>query len=302
MAFLNMHSIRYARPVPLAPARQLLRSGHAQAATKTHPQSNPTRKLLLPVTMLALTLALAFPASLQAAPVINNAQIDLSAQTVTISGTGFGTARPRVDLSTTSLTVASFSPTAIKATLPTAVTVGSYALVVTSNSPPVSSGVIDVTVGTAGPIGPQGAPGPAGVPGTTGVVGPQGATGPAGPKGDAGSQGLTGPAGPQGPKGDIGACRLNAPDRTGMFCTQRCHRIARKLFRKMLKEGLLEPLLQQMIAEERKAGEYEYPVRCLIDTPGRILRNSEHVGDTTFNQDLAQRCHDFVKRHGLKRN
>ena len=204
MAFLNMHSIRYARPVPLAPARQLLRSGHAQAATKTHPQSNPTRKLLLPVTMLAF----AFPASLQAAPVINNAQIDLSAQTVTISGTGFGTARPTVNPSTTSLTVASFSPTAIKATLPTAVNVGSYALVVTSNSPPVSSGVIDVTIGTAGPIGPhgpQGAPRSAGVPGTTGAVGPQGATGPAGPKGDAGSQGLTGPAGPQGPKGDIGA-------------------------------------------------------------------------------------------------
>ena len=200
-----MHSIRYARPVPLAP---LLRSGHAQAATKTHPQSNPTRKLLLPVTMLALTLAFAFPASLQAAPVIDNAEIDLSAQTVTISGTGFGTARPTVNLSTTSLTVASFSPTAIKATLPTAVNVGSYALVVTSNSPPVSSGVIDVTIGTAGPIvtqGPQGAPGPAGVPGTTGAVGPQGATGPAGPKGDAGSQGLTGPPGPQGPKGDIGA-------------------------------------------------------------------------------------------------
>jgi hypothetical protein len=47
-------------------------------------------------------------------------------------------------------------------------------------------------------------------------------------------------------------CRLKRPDRTGMFCTQKCHRIARKLFRKMLKEGLLEPLLQQVIAEEMK--------------------------------------------------
>jgi hypothetical protein len=212
-----MHSIRYARPMPLAPARQLIRSGHALAAPKTHPQSNPTRELLLPVTMLALTLAFAFPASLQAAPVINNAQIDLSAQTVTISGTGFGTARPTVNLSTTPLTVASFSPTAIKATLPTAVNVGSYALVVTSNSPPVSSGVIDVTIGAAGPVGPQGpqgvpgTPGPSGAPGATGAVGPQGATGPAGPKGDAGSQGLTGPAGPQGPKGDAGAVGLAGP-------------------------------------------------------------------------------------------
>jgi hypothetical protein len=47
-------------------------------------------------------------------------------------------------------------------------------------------------------------------------------------------------------------CRLKAPDRAGMFCTQKCHRIARKLFRKMLAEGLLEPLLQQVIAEEMK--------------------------------------------------
>jgi hypothetical protein len=32
-----------------------------------------------------------------------------------------------------------------------------------------------------------------------------------------------------------------------------------------------------------------------------ILRISEHVGDTTFDQDLARRSRDFVKRHILKR-
>jgi hypothetical protein len=45
---------------------------------------------------------------------------------------------------------------------------------------------------------------------------------------------------------------LNAPDRAGMFCTQKCHRIARKLFRKMLAEGRLETLLKELIAEEQK--------------------------------------------------
>ena len=198
-----MHSIRYARPVPLAPTRQLLRSGHAQAATKTHPQSNPTRKLLLPVTMLALWLAFAFPASLQAAPpvtpIINSAQADLSAHTITISGTGFGSTQPTVSLNAIPLPVTSFSSTAIKATLPSGLNVGSYHLAVTNSSFNIAQ--MDVTLGTIGPVGPQG---PQGLPGTTGpagsqgpadAVGPQGATGPAGPKGDTAS---IGPVGPQG--------------------------------------------------------------------------------------------------------
>jgi hypothetical protein len=37
-----------------------------------------------------------------------------------------------------------------------------------------------------------------------------------------------------------------------MFCSQKCHRIARKLFRKMLKEGSLEPLLRQMMIEDER--------------------------------------------------
>jgi len=207
-----MHSIRYARPVPLAPARQLLRSGRAQAATKTHPQSNPTRKLLLPVTMLALSLAFAFPASLQAAPpvtpIINSAQGDLSAHTITISGTGFGSTQPTVSLNAIPLPVTSFSSTAIKATLPSGLNVGSYHLAVTNSSFNIAQ--MDVTLGTIGPVGPQGpqglpgTTGPAGSQGPAGAVGPQGATGPAGPKGDTGSIGPVGPQGTQGPVGNPG--------------------------------------------------------------------------------------------------
>ena len=50
-------------------------------------------------------------------------------------------------------------------------------------------------------------------------------------------------------------CRLKR--RASMFCTQRCHRIARSLFRRMLEDGRLTPLLHEMLAElqmEWKAG------------------------------------------------
>jgi hypothetical protein len=211
-----MHSIRYARPVPLAPARQLLRSGRAQAATKTHPQSNPTRKLLLPVTMLALSLAFAFPASLQAAPpvtpIINSAQGDLSAHTITISGTGFGSTQPTVSLNAIPLPVTSFSSTAIKATLPSGLNLGSYHLAVTNSSFNIAQ--MDVTLGTIGPVGPQGPQGPAGNPGSTGAVGPQGATGPAGSQGPAGAVGPQGATGPAGPKGDTGSIGPVGPQGT----------------------------------------------------------------------------------------
>jgi hypothetical protein len=49
-----------------------------------------------------------------------------------------------------------------------------------------------------GPAGPQGAPGPAGIPG------PVGATGAEGPEGPAGATGAQGPAGPTGPQGEQG--------------------------------------------------------------------------------------------------
>jgi hypothetical protein len=46
--------------------------------------------------------------------------------------------------------------------------------------------------------------------------------------------------------------QLNAPDRVGMFCTQKCHRLSRRLFRKLLADGRLGTLLKELIAEEQK--------------------------------------------------
>ena len=69
--------------------------------------------------MLALMLAFAFPALPLAAtsiptafsiPLINSAQADLSAHTITISGINFGSTRPTVNLDAMTLTVTSFSP------------------------------------------------------------------------------------------------------------------------------------------------------------------------------------------------
>jgi hypothetical protein len=37
-----------------------------------------------------------------------------------------------------------------------------------------------------------------------------------------------------------------------MFCTQKCHRLSRRLFRKLLADGRLETLLKELIAEEQK--------------------------------------------------
>ena len=41
-----------------------------------------------------------------------------------------------------------------------------------------------------------------------------------------------------------------------MFCTQKCHRVARRLFRLMLMDGrleaLLKALLQEMLTENQK--------------------------------------------------
>ena len=162
-------------------------------------------------TMLALMLAFAFPALLRAAPstpaavsipLINSAQADLSAHTITISGINFGSTRPTVNLDAMTLTVTSFSPTAIKAALPPGLGAGSYHLAVTTGFLPLGLALLDVTIGTQGQVGPQGPQGPQGNPGATGPQGPQGNTG---LTGATGPQGPQGPTGPQGPQGNTGA-------------------------------------------------------------------------------------------------
>jgi hypothetical protein len=170
------------------------------------------RKVLLQVSMLALALAFAFPASLLAVPVpiINSAQADLSAHKITVTGTNFGSTQPSVNLGATALTVTSFSPTLIRAALPS-IGAGSYHLVVATNSSPPGIALLDVTIGVTGPVGPQGPVGPAGPQGSKGDAGPQGPpgiAGPVGPQGPAGPVGAVGPQGapgPQGPPGDTSA-------------------------------------------------------------------------------------------------
>ena len=111
--------------------------------------------------LVIAALGLAVPGS-QAAPVINSAKVDLSINTITISGSGFGSVKPSVYQGPSPpLLVTAFSPTAIQAKFPVGVNTGitlgsSYALVVVSNSAPTSSGVFDVAVGDVGPQGPQG--------------------------------------------------------------------------------------------------------------------------------------------------
>jgi hypothetical protein len=119
---------------------------------------------------------------------------------VSITGQNFGTSTPTVTVDGQTLSVTSFSPTAIQGTLPTALAPGSYPLTVVTGVGALRTGVLDVTVGNTGAQGPQGPAGPAGPPGPkgdTGATGPQGVTGPPGVPGPQGSTGSQGPAGPR---------------------------------------------------------------------------------------------------------
>ena len=95
------------------------------------------RKVPLAIMMLALALSFAFPAFLRAgAPVINSAQLDLSAHTITIAGTDFGSAPPTVTLGAMAFAVTDYSPTTIRATLPAGLAAGSYHLLVSPATTP----------------------------------------------------------------------------------------------------------------------------------------------------------------------
>jgi hypothetical protein len=131
-------------------------------------------------------------------PVIQKASANFTTNQLTINGANFGTA-PAVVLQTTPLAVVTSSSTQIVAILRAGTMPGSYLLEVTSGTHMAS---FDVTIGAAGPQGPQGLVGPQGPAGATGPQGPQGLTGAAGPAGATGATGATGAIGPQGPKGD----------------------------------------------------------------------------------------------------
>ena len=180
--------------------------------------SIPQQKLMLMTTALVTLLALA-PAQTQAASppgataatksssssnqiVIESAMANLTAHTLTITGTNFGNGTPAVTLNNDALAVTSSNPTTIQATISNSFVPGSYLLSVSTGSGTPFNDTFDVTVGNTGATGTTGPQGPVG---PTGPQGNQGIQGPQGVKGDAGAQGPIGPTGAQGTKGDTGA-------------------------------------------------------------------------------------------------
>jgi hypothetical protein len=64
----------------------------------------------------------------------------------------------------------------------------------------------------------------------------------------------------------------------------------------------IEELKRQLRECKERGEELQQDIRLLIHyRPDQILRNSQRVGDASFNQNIALRSRDFVKRHILKR-
>src|SRR5437868_3736393 len=107
------------------------------------------------------------------APVVDKAVANLTANTVTITGSSF--AAPTITLNNINLAITSSSATSIVATLPPGITPGSYHLIVTVGG---NNAALDVTIGNTGATGATGPTGATGVTGTAGTNGTNGATGP----------------------------------------------------------------------------------------------------------------------------
>jgi hypothetical protein len=148
----------------------------------------------------------AVPVSLMAQPQITSVTPEPSGDpsAILIQGSDFGNSLPVVVLGGAQLTVASFTNTAITASLPSGTVTGlpnAFQVTVT-NSKQGQSGSFEVTLSAAGPAGPQGSAGTLqGPAGPTGPAGPPGLSGPVGPIGNTGPTGPVGPQGPQGPQG-----------------------------------------------------------------------------------------------------
>lgn len=173
---------------------------------KTSVRCAARRSLGLAPTLAILSFALTIShlADAQSLGVIESATVNLTAKTLTLSGTSFGSS-PKVSVGAVSLTVSSASSTKIVAAFPAAsppsgFTPGDYLVTVSFKTGlPAVSVVTMGAAGPAGPIGPQGPAGAQGPVGATGSQGPAGATGQAGPPGPPGQQGPTGSTGPAGP-------------------------------------------------------------------------------------------------------
>lgn len=128
-----------------------------------------------------LALAICVPAF---AVNIDGVTPNFSTNQLTITGSGFGTAIPKVDVDGKPLTVISNTATMIVTNLPN-LSPATYLLTVSAAG---STEGFVVTLGTSGPQGPQGPQGPAGLQGPAGPTGPQG---PQGPQGQAGPPGIS---------------------------------------------------------------------------------------------------------------
>ena len=160
----------------------------------------------------AASLALVQPAAMEAqiTAFVQSTSVNYTANTITITGTGFGSS-PAVKVGTLALTTSSSSSTKIVAAFPAAsppssLTPGTYRVSINFYFPelPATSEVTLGTQGPAGQAGPAGAPGAAGAPGPAGAPGAQGAPGPAGASGAPGAPGQTGSQGPAGAQGPAG--------------------------------------------------------------------------------------------------
>jgi hypothetical protein len=140
-----------------------------------------TKSALLPV-VLILSGLLTIRAYAATAPTIDSAVANFQTNQLTITGSNFGTAVPKVALDGSQLQVVSNSGTTVVAALPTGTNPGGYLLTLTNKESGLKV-AFDVTLGVAGPPGPQG---PQGLQGIQGAQGPQGVQGQQGAQGPAG--------------------------------------------------------------------------------------------------------------------
>lgn len=132
--------------------------------------------------LLLMLLGLTAAAFAGSSPSILSAVANFQTNQLTITGSNFGSATPKVTLDGTALQIISHSTTSVVATLPSGTNPGAYLLTL-ANANDGLKVPFDVTLGTAGPQGPQGIPGPQGVQGSQGPEGVQGPQGPQGPAG-----------------------------------------------------------------------------------------------------------------------
>lgn len=111
-------------------------------------------RVFSPITLPGLLLfALALQAKAQLFPIISNAKVNTSINTITITGSGFNSrVKPTVYLGGTNLNVSSFTATSIVASLGSVTAPGTYLLTVASG---VTFAAADVTLGAVGPQGPS---------------------------------------------------------------------------------------------------------------------------------------------------